>query len=69
MCSIDSSNRFAVGRNSNGYVAIRGMGGPTLSYVITEDEALNLAAWLLVMADPKRKMRVQFMELLKEIES
>ena len=58
---MDSSNQFIVGANARGEISIQ----RAPIGAMRRDEALNLAAWLRVLADPEGK---EFERIVEEIE-
>jgi hypothetical protein len=59
---MDSSNQFEVRKNQKGFVMVDI--GVNQSCPLLREEALNLAAWLVAIADPMGK---EFQPLLLEI--
>ena len=62
----DSSNQFFVGANLSGFVVFW-LGPETTrqQIVLTADRALNLGAWLCLMADPSGKETERLMKAIK----
>jgi hypothetical protein len=58
---IDSGNRFLVGVKGDHICILN----PPTTMPITRLQALNLAAWIVCLADPKRE---QFDQLVEEIQ-
>ena len=61
MGAIDSANHFEVVKTPSG-VAIKN--APLCRQVLSKDQAVSLAAWLMVLADPTGE---QFERVVKEI--
>jgi hypothetical protein len=62
MKDFDTANRFMVGAQAHGK-AVRIVLNK-LSTILTRDQALNLAAWLVAVADPTQK---DFPGMLEEV--
>lgn len=54
---LDSANHFCVGIAATGHVHVHNIwqqapGSPCSPMVLTKDEALNLAGWIIALTDP-----------------
>jgi hypothetical protein len=61
---VDSSNLFLVGMSASGQVVIDGL-GPYEKIHLCKAEAVNMAAWLRLIADPEGR---EFERLVEEIQ-
>ena len=64
--NFDSSNKFLVGARGETVMVMSGvgLGGFSARIAMTKEDALNLAAWLSVIADPSGE---EFARLVAEI--
>jgi hypothetical protein len=64
MSELDSSNQFFVGVNGDVLVILRPV--PSHPRGLTREQALNLAAWLSLLADPDGKEFDRMREAIKQ---
>ena len=61
MATTDTFNKFIVGMNGRGQISVLGL----RDLVITKEEALNLAAYLVCLADPLGEEFTQVLEAVR----